>query len=165
MSFDEIASRFWASEVLHGVQPPLTDEALYEAERTIGRALPRELVHLLRIQNGGYLRRDLRAHQSPEPTSWAATWVPFDQCFGIGTDGMALTDTPYLLEEWGLPGGLVLLSGDGHAWIALDYRSASGGDPPSVIYVDADSGLEVLLAPSFRVFVEGLIPEPAEGEA
>jgi hypothetical protein len=45
---------------------------------------------------------------------------------GIGPAGQAgtttLLDTPYLVQEWELPTPVVLLSGDGHYWIALDYR-------------------------------------------
>ena len=163
MTIDEIAQRFWATDVRHGVQAPLTDDALESAQRALGHPLPEDLVRLLQIQNGGHVQDDVRAHPSPEPTSWATTWVPFDQCFGIGPDGLSLLDAPHLLREWGLPEELVLLSGDGHAWIALDYRSTSAGQP-SVIFIDADSGQEVRLAPSFRAFVDGLMPPPADDE-
>lgn len=159
MSFEEIVNRFWDTEVHHGVQDPLTDEALDDAQRILGHVLPEELAQLLRIQNGGHVRADRRAHPCTAPTSWAANWVPFDECFGIGTYDMSLLDTPYLLKEWDLPAGLVLLSGDGHWWIALDYRSGTGADQPSVVYVDADAGEAVPLAPSFRAFVEGLGPD------
>jgi hypothetical protein len=163
--FDEVVSRFWDPSVRSGVQVPLTDQAIIEVECELGHVLPHELVQLLRVQNGGYLRDDLRAHPSPEPTSWAATWVPFDQCFGVGHDGSSLFDPPYLVQEWGLPDGLVLLSGDGHSWIALDYREAAAEDGPPVIYVDAESRQVVRLAGSFRHFVEGLMPEPGDDES
>ncbi|MGY3215794.1 hypothetical protein ACVWWV_000296 [Bacillus sp. TE9122W] len=31
-------------------------------------------------------------------------------------------DSAYLIKEWELPEGLVLISGDGHTWVAMDYR-------------------------------------------
>jgi hypothetical protein len=40
---------------------PLCDEWLRSAERELGVALPRELVQLLRLQNGGQLRYDSHA--------------------------------------------------------------------------------------------------------
>jgi hypothetical protein len=49
---------------------------------------------------------------------------------------------------------VVLLSGDGHYWVALDYRG-SIAEPPVTLF-DNDFGTEVVLAPDFRSFVEGL---------
>ncbi|WP_425558976.1 hypothetical protein [Kutzneria kofuensis] len=45
------------------------------------------------------------------------------------------------------------LSGDGHTWIALDYRRPG---EPSVVWLDADQNTELPLAADFRSFVEGL---------
>jgi hypothetical protein len=52
----------------------------------------------------------------------------------------------------------VLLCGDGHWWIALDYRNAPGGEP-SVVWYDNELRQDLRLAPTFRVFVEGLRPQ------
>lgn len=41
------------------VQPILTDEILESAERKIGFKLPIELIEILKIQNGGYVRYKL----------------------------------------------------------------------------------------------------------
>ena len=60
---------------------------------------------------------------------------------------MSLFSSGYLCEEWQLPKGLVLISGDGHTWIALDYRSTQT-DPP-VVFVESDSCEHVLIAKSF----------------
>jgi hypothetical protein len=71
---------------------------------------------------------------------------------------LSLLDTPYLVEEWGLPAPVVLLSGDGHSWIALDYRASGPQGEPSVTWLDADRGTELALAPDFRSFIEALTP-------
>ncbi|KUN16235.1 hypothetical protein AQJ11_40435 [Streptomyces corchorusii] len=81
--------------------------------------------------------------------------MPFEYLMGIGQRDrtLSLLDSAYLIEEWGLPTSLVLLSSDGPCWIGLDYRT---GPTPTVGWFDADSGLELSLAASFQDFVEGL---------
>ncbi len=39
------------------VQPPLTDQMVMDAEKQLGYKLPTTLIELLKIQNGGYLRK------------------------------------------------------------------------------------------------------------
>jgi hypothetical protein len=56
----------------------------------------------------------------------------------------------------------VLLTGDGHWWIALDYRKPG---EPSVTWLDADAEEELALAPDFRSFVEALTPPPEDPES
>jgi hypothetical protein len=152
--FDEIKAVFWG-DGSYGVQPPLTDEAVKEAEDLLGVRLPAALLDLLRIQNGGMVACGRRRYPTTEPTSWADDHVPLTDLLGIGrTKGMtSLFDAPYLVEEWDLPKGVVPVSGDGHTWIALDYRRAAD---PAVVWLDADLATELALAPDFRSFVEGL---------
>ncbi|WP_394613922.1 SMI1/KNR4 family protein [Lentzea sp. JNUCC 0626] len=147
---------FWA-EGTYGVLPPLTDEAVRAAEALLGVRLPSALLDLLRVQNGGTVVDERSAFPTTERTSWAPDHVPFDSLMGIGTAerGLSLLDTPYLVEEWGLPSPVVLLTGDGHTWIALDYRA---GGEPSVVWLDADDESEVALAPDLVTFLDGLVP-------
>ena len=63
-----------------------------------------------------------------------------------------------MIKEWGLPENLVLLCGDGHWWIALDYRK---GEVPSVTWFDTEIDQDIHLADSFSQFLNGLIPEDA----
>jgi hypothetical protein len=48
------------------------------------------------------------------------------------------------------------LSGDGHCWIALDYRVCGKRGEPSVTWFDVDDGTELSLAVDFQAFVERL---------
>ncbi|MFJ2751182.1 SMI1/KNR4 family protein [Streptomyces sp. NPDC087297] len=155
--FDEVKATFWG-EGLYGVQPPLTDQAVQDAEVQLGVRLPSSLLELLRGQNGGVVAARWDAFPTDTPTSWSEDHVPLDMIMGIGRhDGQSsLLDTGYLVEEWGLPSPLVLLSGDGHCWIALDYRVCGRQGEPSVTWFDTDMNSELALAAHFRAFVEGL---------
>ena len=91
--FDEIKTSFWR-EGATGAQPPLTDEAVREAENLLGMKLPATLLDLLRIQNGGVVRDERCVYPTSEPTSWAEDQVPFDDLMGIGHAGSARARTP-----------------------------------------------------------------------
>lgn len=156
--FEDVQAAFWKPDSSYGVHQPLTDEAVRETEQLLSVTLPASLLDLLRAQNGGESRADRDAFPTDQATSWSADHVPFDHLMGIGDHEhtVSLPDSPYLVEEWGLPSPAVLLSGDGHCWIALDYRASGRHGEPSVTWFDADRNEELALAPDFRSFVEGL---------
>lgn len=129
-----------------------------EAEQVLGVVLPFSLLDVLRVQNGGEVSSDWNAFPTDQPTSWSADHVPFGELMGIGhrEHMVSLLDTPYLVEEWDLPSPIALISGDGHCWIALDYRDCGRQGQPSVIWLDTDLDMELQLAADFRSFVEDL---------
>jgi hypothetical protein len=155
--FYEVKATFWG-DGLHGVQPSLTDAAVQDAEIRLGVRLPSSFLEFLRGRNGGQVASRWDAFPTDVPTSWSEDHVPLDMVMGIGRHGdqLSLLDTPYLVEEWGLPSQIILFSGDGHCWIALDYRVCGRQDEPSVTWFDADGSSELALAADFRTFVEGL---------
>ncbi|MFI0988636.1 SMI1/KNR4 family protein [Streptomyces exfoliatus] len=163
--FDEVMATFW-DDGDYGVQQPLTDEMVREAERALGVTLPSGLLALLRIRNGGIVAGDHDAFPTSGPTSWSEDHVPFDTLMGIGRrhGTTSLLDTPYLVREWGMPAPLVLLSGDGHCWIALDYRTCGRDGEPSVTWFETDLARELVLARDFRSFVEGLTAGTTYGD-
>lgn len=63
-----------------------------------------------------------------------------------------------------MPAPLVLLSGDGHYRIALDYRGCGRQGPPAVTWFDTELGTELALASDFRSFVAGLTASDAYDE-
>ncbi|MEU5655152.1 SMI1/KNR4 family protein [Streptomyces sp. NPDC047737] len=152
--FDEVKATFWG-EGTYGVQPPLSDAAVLDAERQLGVRLPASLLEILRVRNGGPVADAWNAFPTAEPTSWSEHHVPLDGLMGIGRhEGrLSLLDSAYLVKEWGLPSPLVLLSGDGHYWIALDYRRCGAHGEPSVTWFDADDRTELPLATDFATFV------------
>lgn len=52
----------------------------------------------------------------------------------------------------------VLLTGDGRAFVALDYRDRTDGQEPAVVYWQPD-GVVVAVAPDFGSFLQGLEKE------
>lgn len=156
--FDEVKATFWG-EGRYGVQLPLTDAVVQDAECQLGVRLSASLLEILRIQNGGAVAELWNAFPTDVATSWSENHVPLDDMMGIGRhDGqLSLLDTAYLVEEWGLPSPLVLLSGDGHCWIALDYRRCGKHGEPSVTWFDVEDDTELPLAADFKTFVERLV--------
>jgi hypothetical protein len=148
---------FWASNYYN--HPPLTDEMLTMAEAQLAVKLPGEYVRLLRLQNGGYTQGF--GFPMSQPTTWAIDHVPLYELFGIVTDASIQTaqnalESDYMIKEWGLPPRQVLLSGDGHWWITLDYRR---GAVPSVAWIDVECGEDVQIAQTFALFLDGLVPD------
>lgn len=153
--------QFWRPGA--SMRPPLTDEMLAAAEERLGVRLPAELVRLLRLQNGG--NTDGFRLPMTTPTTWAEDHIPLYELFGIVTDpsvgtGQNLLDTEYLTDEWDLPPGQVLLAGDGHGWVTLDYRRRA---EPSVAWIDVDNGQDLQVAPTFAAFLDRLVPDSPAG--
>lgn len=146
---------FWSDAPSH--HPPLTTELLHEAEQLLGVQLPVAFVELLRSQNGGATRG--LAYPMPNPTSWAPDHIPLNELFGIVPEAddilQTILLTPYLTEEWDLPEKQVLLCGEGHWWITLDYRQ---GPVPAVCWLNPDDNEDITVASSFQAFLDGLVP-------
>ena len=60
-----------------------------------------------------------------------------------------------LVKEWCLPKDLVLIEGDGHRWLALDYRQSR--DYPSVIVIETDDYEYLTVADSFDEFTKMIL--------
>ena len=129
-----------------------------EMERRLGVKLPVEYIELLRIQNGGYTKGF--GFPMSVKTTWADDHIPLHDLNGIVLDvgietAPNLCDNTYVCEEWGLPPKQVLLSGDGHYWITLDYRKS---EIPSVSWIDVECNEDIPVASTFGVFLDGLLP-------
>lgn len=154
MAFDP--NKFWSDNFYD--HPRLTDEMVIEIEKMLGLRLPAEYIDLLRIQNGGYTLGF--GHPMSVETTWSENHVPLNDLNGVVLDediqtALNLCDNEYLCEEWGLPPRQVLLSGDGHYWITLDYRDS---DSPSVSWIDTECDEDIPIAPTFAAFLKGLRP-------
>ncbi|ROR98006.1 SUKH superfamily protein [Sinobacterium caligoides] len=70
-------------------------------------------------------------------------------------EGQSIFDSEWLSQEWELPEKLVLIEGDGHEWLALDYRRSS--EEPKVIIIESEGCTYKVLASNFNAFIESLI--------
>jgi hypothetical protein len=153
---------------LHGLESkpdpePVTDELVAAVESRLGVKLPDSYVSLLRVRNGGYVREHFIeiGGDIPEGLRYYLGDGQFSvgSIFGIAADEDSygtLAHNAYLLDEWDLPKGLVLIDGDGHTWFALDYR-VRAVDPP-VVFVASDGPQILTVAPSFADFLHRLQP-------
>lgn len=116
---------FWDAD--YSSNPALTPEMIAIAEKRLNVRLPVEFIHLLKISNGGYTKGFV--YPVDFETSWDINKIPLHELFGIVIDESNETIhnilcTAYMTKEWGLPENQVLLSGDGHTWVTLDYRDS-----------------------------------------
>lgn len=130
---------------------PITTEMVEKAEEELKVKLPESYISLLKEQNGGYISYD--SFPTNFSTSWADDHINIDYIRGIGGEESIL-ESEYLIEEWGLPKKVVLISGDGHTWIAFDYRNTD--ENPPIILIDHDGEEITELAPDFESFLNEL---------
>ena len=133
---------------------PINDELIKKAEEVLNVKLPESYINLLKEQNGGTLRLDV--HPTPKPNSWADDHVNVSGLYGISfnENESSILESRYLIREWEMPENIVLLSGDGHTWIALDYRNVA--ENPPVIFIDNEVEQIIELAPNFESFLQNL---------
>lgn len=133
---------------------PLTEEIFKEAEEAFGVKLPESYYAILNVQNGGNIIYN--AFPSATPTAWAETFIAIDHIRGIGIENGILNNA-YFIKEWDMPEGLILFSGDGHSWLAFDYRITNVY--PTIVYVDNEIEQIIQVADSFEEFLTHLYNE------
>ncbi|MCY7470455.1 SMI1/KNR4 family protein [Bacillus safensis] len=144
----------------------ITAEEVAKVEDKLGVTLPDTYKKLILEQNGGYTVHN--AFPTTHSNSWAEDHIQFNHLLGIAEDE-GIMDSAYLIKEWELPEGLVLINGDGHTWVAMDYRKTK--ENPAIHYFDVEMEEDFKLADSFDEFIQGLYTaeytideEAAEGE-
>ena len=148
--------KFWLKEKEdYYRKAPLTEAKLRKAEKELGYQLPKTFRKLLLEQNGGSVR--FNAYRLKDGfTIDDESFIECSYIQGVGEDP-GILDSPEIIEEWGMPKELILLNGDGHIWIALDYRNNK--DEPSVVYIENDSKEYITIADSFDDFIGRLYIE------
>lgn len=176
---------FWSKE--NEDRPSLIGEMIVFAEKDLNVKLPQLLIDLLTIQNGGYTSGFV--FPMAQQTSWSPNHIPLFELYGIITEksiedwknswdeerlinfyvedmppikfNQNILETQEMSEIWGLPEKQVLLTGEGHWWITLDYRK---GDVPTVRWIDVESNEDLHIADSFEEFINGLVAEKEDAD-
>lgn len=153
---------FWADGESRLTGAPLTPEAVRAAEEVLGYKLPESYLRVLRIRNGGLIRR--RCFPTQVPTSFAIDHVEVTAVFGIGCrwgiDGSF--NSQHKIREYNYPNvGVVIAETPegGYDTVMLDYSVCGPGGEPRVIHADTEDGQQVItvLAPDFEAFARGLV--------
>ena len=149
--------------------PPLTEEMVGAAEAKLGYKLPQSYLRLIRIKNGGSLKRNC----FPMKTSRANEYLKLKGIVGIGGEWGIDSETlgsRLLIRGWGYPDvGIVIgqMPSAGHDAIMLDYSLCGPKGEPRVIHVETETGEgkpEVtVLAPDFETFMRGLVDSDMRG--
>ncbi|MGD7062916.1 SMI1/KNR4 family protein [Bacillus altitudinis] len=143
---------FWEiDEEAYYTLKKINAEEIAKAEKKLGVTLPDTYKKLILEQNGGYTVHN--AFPTTHSNSWAEDHIQFNHLLGIAEDE-GIMDSAYLIKEWELPEGLVLINGDGHNWVAMDYRKTK--ENPAIHYFDVEMEEDFKLADSFDEFIEGL---------
>lgn len=127
----------------------LTDALLRETEEKLGVRLPASYVKLMNMRNGGTLAySELHAKKLPDGE------MLVDAIMGIAPDD-GIGESPDLAAEWDVEAGFVLFAGDGHEWLAFDYREGQVDDP-EIFYIPTDAGKPKRVAKTFEKFIKKL---------
>ncbi|EUJ47435.1 SMI1/KNR4 family protein [Paenilisteria rocourtiae] len=114
----------------------LTQKNIELAEETFGVTLPKSYLEVLKKQNGGYLKTN--AVHVDFVNDDGEGFILLDSLYGI-EPGRGIMDTEYLKEEWEITkDNIILIAGDGHSFIALDYGKDSSS--PEITYIDTEHG-------------------------
>jgi hypothetical protein len=139
------------------ISTPFTNAALVQTERALGVKLPAALVAVLKVSNGGSLRRTTYDIKGKLPRN-----APFrDYCVnrlpGVHpTHSDGFINQADLARQWGLAKGLIPLDGDGHWWLCLDYRKCGPKGDPAVMHVEVEIPKEYRVANSVAELLAGL---------
>ena len=140
----------WNKEIEEYKLASVNKDDIRNAEQLLNVKLPEAYIKLMLEQNGG-----VPIHQSfpcKISNGWADDHVPVHGIYGIGEEG--ILNSQYLIQEWDLPNNVVLFSGDGHSWLAMDYRQTKNGPP--IIWIDTEQDIIIEIANDFSSFIEGL---------
>lgn len=147
-----IMKKIWNLEDDYYTLDAITQEDIDFAEKCLLCKLPEEYINHLKIRNGGSLIDD--ALPVKFQNSWADDHIPVPFLYGI-KKGEGILQTKELLKEWGIEeDSFVIISGDGHYWIVLDYRTSK--TEPKITFIDTDFDLIEVVFNSYTEMIDSL---------
>lgn len=121
---------FWANG-----DKPISDIDIRVAEEKLGIRLPLSYKELLKEHNGGILQYP---HIFLEESDKERFTIP--ELYGIdfegAENGVGILASKYWINKVGLPENILILWGDYHSWIALNYQGKT--ENPTVYYFYED---------------------------
>lgn len=138
--------------------PLLDEQIIREFELRFQKKLPLSYLRLLEIQNGG--RTNNLCFKTKNKISLRfGDFIPVWEISGIGKreNGALWTinNSDYLIKEWDLPRDILILFGEGHWWVFLDYRLDATRDP-AVSLIDLEFQTDMILSENFQTFISSL---------
>ncbi|MBC1604417.1 SMI1/KNR4 family protein [Listeria rocourtiae] len=132
--------------------PKLTNKDVELAEATFGVKLPKNYIKMLKKQNGGYLKTD--AVRVEFTNDDGDGYILLDSLYGIKPDE-GVMETEYYKKEWGITkGNIVIIAGNGHSFVALDYEGTT--TTPKVIFIDTESSQIEFISHTFEEFIDAM---------
>ena len=148
----------WTEEESSYTLSNLTSADIKLAEEHFRVKLPKAYTELLKKKNGGKLLYNALPIALDR---WDDdNYLLIEDMFGI-KEKEGIMETDYFVKEWEINReNIILLSGDGHEWIALDYNDST--ENPKVIYIDTENDKIVDLYASFDEMLENLYIQEEE---
>lgn len=143
-----------------------TDELIAEVEAALGGyRLPKSYIELMRLQNGGLLKRDF--FKMPDDSIFADQAVWLSGIYGIGFEKRyslcGEIGSQFMMDEWGYPEIGICFADTpsaGHEMYMFDYRACGKEGEPTVVHVDQEGNYDItLIANNFVEFIQGLVTE------
>jgi len=139
-----------------------TDEDFKKVEKELGYRLPESYKALMRIQNGGELRKN--NFEGAFKRNWASGSFDIEYISGVDPSKRYSLcgefGSKFWIEEWKYPNiGIAICgtSSGGHDMIFLDYLDCGPEGEPCVVHIDQEGGYEITyLADNFKDFIDGL---------
>ena len=146
--------------------PEFTEFELKVLEQRLEVTLPQSYIDLMRASNGGYLEENLCiALQNPIPKNMdyylGDRYWPLSTVAGVTTDQTNINSLLYTADtawHWDVPKKLVAFDGDGHTWLAFDYRNINDSEP-KIVFIESDDFTIYDIAKNFEEMLKILVPE------
>ncbi|WP_413380341.1 SMI1/KNR4 family protein [Alkalihalobacillus sp. 1P02AB] len=134
----------WKERSVYKPGEMLTDDLLFSVETSLNLSLPNLYKQLMKIQNGGELAVPIYPSEELPYVIHYLQEIELEK-------GVGLSDV--FIEEFHLPNGLILITGDLFSWLAFDYRTNL--EEPCVVFFYEEDGVwrEIEVAETFEQFI------------